>query len=134
MKKRLHLIDILQSSHPASFLEGGNEHVDILNRATAVFTHPPLNCNEEFKDYHSLLIGWEEAGVHTSCEVEVRHGDQDPTTIENCFQFNQAAYDTIALVLRLIGLDPDTALARNVDALNKRFLCMKCPPSVRTWG
>lgn len=111
-ENKCHLIHILTMFHPASSAWGSNADESILGLATAVFIRPG--------HAYGILIGWGEVGMHASCAERLQDGTKaaDIGTGHD-FCFSRPAYDIIVLLLRLLGLDPHTALASDVDALKK---------------
>ncbi|THH15441.1 hypothetical protein EW146_g5042 [Bondarzewia mesenterica] len=53
--------------------------------------------------------------------------------------FDRRGSDAAASLVMLVGLDPSNTVDRTMDRLNRRFICMNCPPKVtgsllaRTW-
>ena len=73
------------------------------------------------------MVGWDGAGPHLNCAGVESEG----------LCFDRRGYDAARGLLELVGLNPDTALAREFDALNARFVCANCPSDgpyeVLTW-
>ncbi|PPR05910.1 hypothetical protein CVT26_008802 [Gymnopilus dilepis] len=135
VKTRQRLLHVLKMSHPSALLweDDCGDKIEKLDLATAVFTHPdPIRscCPWPVPE---ILFGYEEAVRHGSCaSIPLFRGGTTTCDSEaDNLGFNKDAYDTVVLLLRLLKLDPHTTLARDLDSLNKRFVCIYCPES---WG
>ncbi|KDR85939.1 hypothetical protein GALMADRAFT_132557 [Galerina marginata CBS 339.88] len=65
------------------------------------------------------LIGWEGAVPHLGCRA-LEQG------WEKGLHFSQRGHDAAQVIIRLLGLDPATTKIWEMDALDKRFVCMIC--------
>ncbi|PPQ96557.1 hypothetical protein CVT26_006364 [Gymnopilus dilepis] len=132
MKTRQRLLHVLKMSHPSALLweDDCGDKIEKLNLATAVFTHFLIGsscpCHRSAPE---ILFGCEEAVRHGSCaSIPLFRGGTTTCDSEaDNFGFSKDAYNTVVLLLRLLKLDPHTTLARDLDSLNKRFVCISCP-------
>ncbi|KDR66940.1 hypothetical protein GALMADRAFT_147582 [Galerina marginata CBS 339.88] len=128
LEKKRHLARILMYSHPAIEPRGdGALHSDgdVLELATAVFAHPLKSRSSREFCPGSIMIGWEEVGLHLPCAKDAKMGN--PAGDDHDFYFSKVGYAAIVVLLRLLGLDPDIARASDMSTLNKRFICLNCP-------
>ncbi|KDR85936.1 hypothetical protein GALMADRAFT_235114 [Galerina marginata CBS 339.88] len=77
------------------------------------------------------LIGWDGAVPHLGCRA-LEQG------WEKGLHFSQRGHDAAQVLIRLLGLDPATTKIWEMDALDKRFICLICRPwcvgkTAHTW-
>ena len=117
-----HLAHIIEASHPSASL-WRDDGIERLGLATAVFTarqQGPKGWTDNL-----VLVGHGEAARHGPCTRLLQEGVLS-TVPKDDLSFCRTAYDTIVLLLRLLGMDPNTTLASELDSLQKRFVCMSC--------
>ncbi|KDR80237.1 hypothetical protein GALMADRAFT_242537 [Galerina marginata CBS 339.88] len=115
---RYHLSRIMHEQYPSTTLISFDN--DPLSLAAAIFECPRKH----------IFIGWEDAWRHFNCivpdnadfVVEEVHPVHSPT-------YSSAGYGAVKYLLGLLGPDPRTTLASNLETLKARFLCMipNCP-------
>lgn len=66
------------------------------------------------------MIGWDGAAPHLRCGALRRYWDRR-------LHFNQRGFNVATTLVELVGLDPKTTIARDMDALDYRFICHNCP-------
>ncbi|KDR67558.1 hypothetical protein GALMADRAFT_258225 [Galerina marginata CBS 339.88] len=117
---RRQLSRIFAEQHPLLDLDK-----DPLQVAAAVFEcplHLPINDKSV---RCTALIGLEDASLHFDCVVpknsDLKAEDFDP---EIKFAYSLAGFKTMEHLLGLLGLDPYTTLANDLETLDARFLCM----------
>lgn len=91
---------------------------EVLNLAISVFTclgsvHSP-NAGGR------CLIGWDGAGIHLKCGALRKFWDRR-------LHFTRRGFDAARELVKLANLDPNTALAREMDKVDARFVCASCP-------
>ncbi|KAL1746237.1 hypothetical protein HDZ31DRAFT_62381 [Schizophyllum fasciatum] len=99
-----------------------------LDLATSIYHCPVSRLNRSHDEIIGKgMVGWDGAGPHLNCAGVESEG----------LCFDRRGYDAARGLLELVGLNPDTALAREFDALNARFVCANCPSDgpyeVLTW-
>ncbi|TRM67379.1 hypothetical protein BD626DRAFT_554587 [Schizophyllum amplum] len=99
-----------------------------LDLATSIYHCPVSRLNRSPDEIIGKgMVGWDGAGPHLNCAGVESEG----------LCFDRRGYDAARGLLELVGLDPDTALAREFDSLNARFVCANCPTDgpydVLTW-
>ncbi|KAJ7327838.1 hypothetical protein DFH08DRAFT_1084570 [Mycena albidolilacea] len=106
-----HMVSLLPNSPP----EPGNSF-SLLGRATSVFRVTV------WPDLWGAVIGWDEARAHLHCfpEVHLHH--------DILVEFNTRGSAVAAELAVLLGLDPETATAAEMDTAEARFVCSVCPP------
>lgn len=104
----------------ASYLPDASDDPDTrtMDLATSVFTCKgssvsPLKAG-------SCLIGWHDAGAHLRCGSLRMHWDHR-------LHFSPRGHDAATALIELLGLDPTSALATDLDRLDSRFMCANCP-------
>ncbi|KDR76443.1 hypothetical protein GALMADRAFT_246804 [Galerina marginata CBS 339.88] len=121
LEKKQMLARLVTSSDPSLECHGNNANVDegVLELATAVFCHS-LPTHTMSTD---TMIGWDEAKTHLSCRAKVQEWENISSAE---LTFSELGHATVVLLLRLLGLDPNTTLANELSALNRRFMCTSC--------
>ncbi|KAK7007398.1 hypothetical protein R3P38DRAFT_3212446 [Favolaschia claudopus] len=98
--------------------------VDVFELATTVFTcggpldteiHLPACC----------LVGWKEIGARHHYQGSYRTSDCGLDTTVFC----EIASTAARALVKLVGLDPCTAMVDHMDALDARFVCEDCSSS-----
>ncbi|KAJ7473103.1 hypothetical protein B0H11DRAFT_2282623 [Mycena galericulata] len=110
----------------AAKIPGAHDPPDLqmLELATSVFT---CGRRHECRDHvcwdkmYCCLVGWREAGS--------RHRESRC----NCWSrtLSEPASAAARALVRLVGLDPKTATADEMDDVDHRFVCNDCPPTQR---
>ncbi|KIY49140.1 hypothetical protein FISHEDRAFT_41990 [Fistulina hepatica ATCC 64428] len=111
----------------ASRLPGAPD-VHALERATSVFNCPVSRMNRNAEEIiGKCMVGWDGAGPHLSCAGVEADG----------LMYDGRGAEAARSIARLVGLDPETVLARELDMLDARFVCANCPANalfqVLTW-
>ncbi|PPQ77556.1 hypothetical protein CVT25_011416 [Psilocybe cyanescens] len=92
--------------------------LNLLNLATSVF-HCFGSARAALR-MGGCLIGWDGAGSHLRCR-----------SLQRCWgkrlHFSRRGHDAAISLVRLSGLDPLTTKKWEMDALDRRFVCTKCP-------
>ncbi|KAF8191225.1 hypothetical protein BJ912DRAFT_306368 [Pholiota molesta] len=73
----------------------------------------------------SVFVGWEDAGIHLAC---LHMPPFLPSRIDTAayIHFSDIGYQALKNLASLLHLDLRSALAKDFDALNKRFICKTC--------
>ncbi|KAH9486139.1 hypothetical protein JR316_0000203 [Psilocybe cubensis] len=92
--------------------------VNCINLATSVFHC--FGSSQASLRMGGCLIGWDGAGPHLRCR-----------SLQRCWErrlhFSRRGYEAAISLVRLAGLDPLTTTKWEMDALDRRFVCMNCP-------
>jgi len=117
----------LMSKHHTSICFQNNA----LDLATSVFICPLHSPKGNKAEYHSALLGWEDAAVHLDCNMP-RNPQQltknSPELLK--FEYSMDGHKIALYLLGLLGLDASTP-ASDVEALEDRFMCLSCPLEVK---
>ncbi|KAJ7245912.1 hypothetical protein B0H12DRAFT_1127134 [Mycena haematopus] len=96
---------------------------DFLDRATSVFRVRITN-----EGYEQTVIGWEEARAH----LHWFQGRPEPHSVDDhLVKFNARGSAAAAELAVLLGMDPATATAADMDNADERFVCGNCQPEYR---
>ncbi|KAF8213024.1 hypothetical protein K438DRAFT_2010155 [Mycena galopus ATCC 62051] len=87
---------------------------DVLEFATTVFGC--ANPSNNLYRHQCCLVGWKDAGAHRERGCNV-----------SSVTFSESASTAACALVRLVGLDPRSATADHMDALDARFICDDCP-------
>ncbi|TFK42216.1 hypothetical protein BDQ12DRAFT_677822 [Crucibulum laeve] len=95
-------------------------YIACLDLSTAVF---------ECANSDKAFIGWEEVGAHLDPEYLAKNG---------AISFSQIGYKAVCRIAKMVSVDPTRIMARELDELDPRFFCGKCPssyggPRAYTW-
>ena len=101
----------------------------VLDLATAVFE---CKCNSR-NPY--VMVGWEEIGVHKpSCGIKETKETSSgkPSVYGNFdlqlqFRYSATARRVLEVLVKLVNVDLQYVRARDLDAMNTRFICKTCP-------
>ncbi|KAJ7899771.1 hypothetical protein B0H13DRAFT_1718047 [Mycena leptocephala] len=97
----------------------GNPDFRLLERASSVFRL--RKTNERSSD---TAIGWDEARAHLHwCQGRPVHRSTDDQLVK----FNDRGAAAAASLALLLGMDPVTTTAAQMDATGARFACATCP-------
>ncbi|RDB26491.1 hypothetical protein Hypma_005620 [Hypsizygus marmoreus] len=88
-----------------------------LELALSVFTC--IDCMGTEDMNWSICFGWEDIIEHNWCPVN--------NTACTRWTFSSIGSSIAANLARLVGLDPSTASARDMDRVDARFMCAECP-------
>ncbi|KDR85945.1 hypothetical protein GALMADRAFT_395624 [Galerina marginata CBS 339.88] len=114
------LASFLPSSSSCAVEGTTSPDLSALNLATSVF-QCPCSANDGIRAGGSL-IGWDGVVPHMGCrELE--------QSWEKKLHFSRRGHDAAKVLVRLLGLDPATTKVWEMDALDKRFVCLICPPT-----
>ncbi|KAF8878931.1 hypothetical protein BD779DRAFT_1171205 [Infundibulicybe gibba] len=121
--KRARIISMLEPPPP-----GTVDPDDPLNLATSVFECISNSCHRGSSWWSGrpkqALISWEAIAGH-SCQVTNNFvsASHNPTNLG----ISRLGANTASLLVRAAGLDPLSATAAEMDALDLRFACLECP-------
>ncbi|KJA26734.1 hypothetical protein HYPSUDRAFT_198547 [Hypholoma sublateritium FD-334 SS-4] len=97
----------------------------VLDLATAVF-----ECKWNSRDPY-VMVGWEDTGVHNpSCGIKQNSGVKSSVydlDLQLRFRYSTTARRVLEVLAKLINVDLRYARAKDLDALNARFICKTCP-------
>jgi hypothetical protein len=118
----------------------GKEHeleFDVLELATSVFSCPPCEAEAKAPSEASALVGWNELKNHLYCmtskEPSSASTSQDKkgkSRLEFPLRADRGGTKDAISLLKMLGLDPSTTTAEQLDLLDPRFLCLCCPREV----
>ncbi|KAJ6468000.1 hypothetical protein C8R47DRAFT_1223489 [Mycena vitilis] len=102
----------------AASIPGVREPPDLraLELATTIFSCGATHCAKEhqFCRPQCCLVGWRDAGARQNGERECN------------YKFSYRASTTAGELVRLVGLDPKTTTAEDMDSLDRLFVCDDC--------
>lgn len=137
-KRALTFASLLTTGKMKDYAGKGHEReFDVLELATSVFSCPPCEAEAKAPSEASALVGWKELKNHLYCTTSKEKisasTSQDKTgnsRLEIPLRADKAGTKDAISLLKMLGLDPSTTTAGQLDALDPRFLCLCCPREV----
>ncbi|KDR85928.1 hypothetical protein GALMADRAFT_393643 [Galerina marginata CBS 339.88] len=117
------LVSFLPRSSLCAVESTTSRDFNALGLATSVFQCPCSSSRYDSRTGGSL-IGWDGAVPHLSCYALVPGWGS-----EKWPHFSQRGHDAAIILVRLLGLDPATTKMWEMDALDRRFVCLVCRPT-----
>jgi hypothetical protein len=109
----------------------------VLELATSVFSCPPCEAEAKAPSEASALVGWNELKNHLYCTTSkekisatTSQDKKGKSRLEIPLRADKGGTKDATSLLKMLGLDPSTTTAEQLDVLDPRFLCLCCPREV----
>jgi hypothetical protein len=118
--------------------KGHEREFDVLELATSVFSCPPCEAEVKAPSDASALVGWNELKNHLYCATSkekastttVVQDKKNKSRLEIPLRADKGGTKDAVSLLTMLGLNPNTITAEQLDLIDPRFLCLCCPREV----
>jgi hypothetical protein len=137
-KRALTLASLLTTGKMKDYPGRGHaREFDVLELATSVFSCPPCEAEAKAPSEASALVGWNELKNHLYCTTSkektssaMSQDKKGKSNVEISLRADKGGTKDATSLLKMLGLDPSTTTAEQLDILDPRFLCLCCPREV----